>query len=53
MRQAIGVAVLTGLVGVTLFGLALTPLSYYVLRSRSTYRRSAADRPQPEGALHA
>ncbi|WP_339900925.1 multidrug efflux RND transporter permease subunit [Paraglaciecola polaris] len=31
MRQAMGVAVFSGMIGVTLFGLLLTPLFYYVL----------------------
>lgn len=32
MRRAMGVAVLSGMVGVTLFGLLLTPLFYVVIR---------------------
>src|SRR6202000_2277468 len=32
MRRAMGVAVFSGIVGVTLFGLALTPVFYVVLR---------------------
>ncbi len=35
MRQAMGVAVFSGMIGVTLFGLLLTPLFYYLL-SRET-----------------
>lgn len=31
MRQAIGVAVFSGMIGVTIFGLLLTPLFYYML----------------------
>ena len=31
MRQAMGVAVFSGMIGVTLFGLLLTPLFYYLL----------------------
>lgn len=34
MRQAMGVAVFSGMIGVTLFGLLLTPLFYYVLAKR-------------------
>lgn len=34
MRQAMGVAVFSGMIGVTLFGLMLTPLFYYVLAKR-------------------
>jgi multidrug efflux pump len=32
MRRAIGVAVLSGMLGVTLFGLVLTPVFYVLLR---------------------
>ncbi|MGI2170982.1 efflux RND transporter permease subunit [Shewanella sp. MF05960] len=35
MRQAIGVAVFAGMIGVTIFGLLLTPLFYYALAKRS------------------
>jgi len=34
MRQAMGVAVFSGMLGVTVFGLLLTPLFYYLLRYR-------------------
>ncbi|ESE40733.1 efflux RND transporter permease subunit [Shewanella decolorationis] len=34
MRQAMGVAVFAGMIGVTLFGLILTPLFYYALAKR-------------------
>ncbi|WP_432468912.1 efflux RND transporter permease subunit [Agarivorans sp. Z349TD_8] len=34
MRQAIGVAVFYGMIGVTVFGLLLTPLFYYLLARR-------------------
>ncbi|GAB2708716.1 efflux RND transporter permease subunit [Aliiglaciecola aliphaticivorans] len=34
MRQAMGVAVFSGMIGVTLFGLILTPLFYYMLAKR-------------------
>jgi len=36
MREAMGVAVFAGMVGVTIFGLFLTPLFYVLLRSRPT-----------------
>lgn len=39
MRRAIGVAVFAGMLGVTLFGLALTPVFYWTIR-RLTGRRS-------------
>ncbi|GAA5218164.1 efflux RND transporter permease subunit [Corallincola platygyrae] len=32
MRQAMGVAVFSGMIGVTIFGLLLTPVFYYLLR---------------------
>ncbi|MCT6698667.1 efflux RND transporter permease subunit [Rheinheimera sp. 4Y26] len=35
MRQAMGVAVFAGMIGVTIFGLILTPLFYYVLAKRA------------------
>ncbi|MEE1672241.1 multidrug efflux RND transporter permease subunit [Agarivorans aestuarii] len=35
MRQAMGVAVFSGMIGVTIFGLLLTPLFYYLLAKRS------------------
>ena len=39
MRQSLGTAVFSGMLGVTLFGLFLTPVFYVVLRSR--YRKRA------------
>ncbi|MBU8896252.1 efflux RND transporter permease subunit [Corallococcus sp. M34] len=38
MRQAMGVAVLAGMLGVTLFGLVLTPIFYIVIRKLSASR---------------
>lgn len=35
MRHAMGIAVFTGMIGVTAFGLLLTPLFYVLLRSRA------------------
>jgi len=32
MRQAMGVAVFSGMIGVTVFGLILTPVFYYILK---------------------
>jgi hydrophobe/amphiphile efflux-1 (HAE1) family protein len=46
LRQAIGVAVLAGMVGVTLLGLFLTPVFYVTIREvlrRFQHRRSPAD----------
>ena len=50
MRQAVGVAVLFGMLGVTLFGLIFTPIFYMVVRNlaegknegKSTQTRAAA-----------
>jgi hypothetical protein len=41
MRRAMGVAVFAGMLGVTLFGLALTPVFYW------TIRRLTGARPRP------
>ncbi len=39
MRQVVGTAVFTGMLGVTLFGLFLTPVFYVVLRRLAGGRR--------------
>lgn len=44
MRQAMGVAVFYGMIGVTLFGLLLTPLFYVGMR-RLVERRQPATPP--------
>ena len=41
MRYALGVAVFSGMLGVTLFGIFFTPVFYYVIR------RLTAKRPRP------
>ncbi len=41
MRRAMGTAVFAGMLGVTFFGIFLTPVFYYVLRGFSP------DHPQP------
>ena len=46
LRQALGTAVFSGMLGVTLFGLFLTPVFYVVLRSRRL--RKAAEEPAAE-----
>lgn len=38
MRQAMGVAVFSGMIGVTFFGLILTPVFYYLLQRRKVSR---------------
>ena len=53
MRHAMGVAVFGGMLGVTFFGLFLTPLFYVLLRKFAVYldaRKSGASAPQLEGA---
>ena len=42
MRQAMGVAVFSGMIGVTIFGLILTPLFYYALARKTNHREIAA-----------
>jgi len=49
MRVALGVAVFSGMLGVTFFGLFFTPVFYVVIRGFSA-RRAAA---KPDAANHA
>jgi hydrophobe/amphiphile efflux-1 (HAE1) family protein len=51
MRQALGIAVFWGMIGVTLFGLIFTPVFYIVIRKLSQRRqaRKAARRKSDEG----
>jgi multidrug efflux pump subunit AcrB len=42
MRRAMGIAVFSGMVGVTVFGLLLTPVFYVLLRQLTAKRRLAA-----------
>jgi gold/copper resistance efflux pump len=53
MRQAMGIAVFAGMLGVTLFGLILTPVAYYVVRRGRTPSVAPVTRQIPEGAVHA
>lgn len=39
MRQAMGIAVFAGMIGVTVFGLLLTPLFYYLIRRLILWRK--------------
>ena len=50
MRQAMGVAVFSGMIGVTLFGLLLTPVFYLVIR-RAVRKRSEGDAAMESVAL--
>ena len=53
MRRAMGIAVFSGMLGVTLFGIFLTPVFYALLRSRRQARHSgAAPQVAVEGARH-
>ncbi len=49
MRRALGLAVFAGMLGVTLFGIFLTPVFFYVIRAVSDRwtGRSAMDEPTP------
>jgi len=47
MRRAMGVAVFSGMLGVTLFGLLLTPVFYLVIRKLTGRRRKAVAVPHP------
>ena len=51
MRQAMGVAVFSGMIGVTIFGLLLTPLFYFLLAKRQPEAASKAQ--SLEGETHA
>jgi multidrug efflux pump len=51
MRHAMGVAVFSGMIGVTLFGLLLTPLFYTLIRAFVENRE--ARRAQPLAEVHA
>jgi multidrug efflux pump subunit AcrB len=53
MRQAMGIAVFGGMLGVTLFGLILTPVAYYLVRRWRTASVAPVTRQIPEGAIHA
>ena len=50
MRRAMGIAVFSGMLGVTLFGIFLTPVFYVLLRARRA-RRVGAKNTEVSGAL--
>jgi multidrug efflux pump len=52
MRQAMGIAVFSGMIGVTLFGLFLTPV-FYVTLMKLGWKRKPASAPEPHGTLPA
>ena len=45
MRRSLGTAVFSGMLGVTLFGIFLTPVFYYVIMRRQEQRKVAAATP--------
>jgi len=51
MRQAVGTAVFAGMLGVTLFGLFLTPVFYVALRQLVLRFRRGRDRPQSPASV--
>jgi multidrug efflux pump len=55
MRRAMGIAVFSGMLGVTLFGIFLTPVFYSLLRAGTEKRRAraAALRAQVDASAHA
>jgi multidrug efflux pump len=46
MRRTLGIAVLAGMLGVTVCGLFLTPVFYYVLQSFASWRKPPAHTPK-------
>jgi hypothetical protein len=60
MRQSLGTAVFAGMIGVTLFGIFLTPVFYYAIMGLTGQRQPGPvaiagsaerdDRPRPEPA---
>ena len=47
MRQALGLAVFWGMIGVTLFGLIFTPVFYVVIRKIASRRKRGGEHPAP------
>jgi multidrug efflux pump len=43
MRQAMGIAVFSGMIGVTVFGLILTPVFYYLLRRKVEVKKETIE----------
>jgi multidrug efflux pump subunit AcrB len=50
MRRTLGTAVFAGMIGVTLFGIFLTPVFYYAVR-RLTDRRAVGTAPAPAAPI--
>ena len=53
MRRAMGVAVFSGMLGVTLFGLLLTPVFYVLVRRLGTRRLRVVEPEAPASAAQA
>ena len=53
MRHAMGVAVFSGMLGVTFFGLLLTPVFFYLIRSFVERRQAARAAAHPSAQLEA
>jgi len=53
MRRTLGTAVFSGMLGVTLFGIFLTPVFYYVIQSFVDRRQAHAERAEGVGDLAA
>jgi multidrug efflux pump len=51
MRHAMGVAVFSGMIGVTAFGLFLTPVFYVLLRTLANYAGKRRSNAQPAAAI--
>jgi multidrug efflux pump len=63
MRMTLGIAVFSGMLGVTIFGILFTPVFYYVIRKMTghggpttpgspTSTHEKPNHPAPEGAAH-
>jgi multidrug efflux pump subunit AcrB len=55
MRQALGIAVFWGMIGVTLFGLVFTPVFYVAIRRAlggAAVPQDTSDRTAPEAKAH-
>ena len=52
MRQAVGVAVFFGMLGVTLFGLIFTPIFYVIVRNLADGKKARSRRrPECSGSI--
>ncbi len=49
MRRTLGLTVFSGMIGVTVFGIFLTPVFYYAIEWAKGGTRAPADAPKPEG----